>query len=81
MKEIIEEKNREIKEIQCKKKEEERFLKYRQKLREKLKEWEWKFKEQEGRYPKRDDIKKNKKISIRHKKADKILKNMHRGIL
>ncbi|KTW26536.1 uncharacterized protein T551_03453 [Pneumocystis jirovecii RU7] len=72
MKEIIEEKNREIKEIQCKKKEEERFLKYRQKLREKLKEWEWKFKEQEGRYPKRDDIKKNKKIKEYYKLYNQI---------
>ncbi|KAG4304864.1 hypothetical protein PORY_001539 [Pneumocystis oryctolagi] len=64
--------NPKFEEISCKKEEEEFFLKYREKLREKLKLWERKFKEQKGRCPEKNDIKKDKKIRDYYKLYNQI---------
>lgn len=55
--------------ILCREKEAgESIMGYREKLRKKLKHWERKFKEQEGRSPEKADIRKDKKMSIKRKK-------------
>ncbi|EMR08565.1 hypothetical protein PNEG_03043 [Pneumocystis murina B123] len=69
-KENISEGNRGI--LYEKKEEEEEIIGYREKLRKKLKYWERKFKEQEGRSPEKRDIKKDKKIKEYYKLYNRI---------
>ncbi|KAG4301294.1 hypothetical protein PCANB_002535 [Pneumocystis canis] len=65
-------KNTKYKELLQDEKEDIEFLKYREKLRQKLKLWERKFKEIEGRYPEKDDIKKDQKIKEYYKLYNQI---------